>query len=130
MPARSARLVGAFAQAAVHGVRGLRRVGAPGEVERGQQPGVQALDPRARAREVHEHEPLVGLGVAVLRPGGDAEVLDLDREHQLGQRAGREVVAVQRAQGAHAAVTIALDPPRPTSRGTVVDQRTAHGPRP
>src|SRR5512133_2945210 len=28
------------------------------------------------------------------------------------------------------AVTIALDPPRPTSRGTVVDHRTAHGPRP
>jgi hypothetical protein len=28
------------------------------------------------------------------------------------------------------AVTIALEPPRPTSRGTVVAQRTAHGPRP
>ena len=72
----------------------------------------------------------MGLGVAVLRAGGDAEVLDLDREHHLGQLVGRQDVAVQRAQGAHVAVTIALDPPRPTSRGTVVDQRTAHGPRP
>ena len=100
MPARTARIARAVAQAAVDRVRRLGGIGAPGQVERGQERGVQALHARARAREVHEHEALVGLGVAVLRAGGDAEVLDLDREHHLGQLVGRQRVAVQRAQGA------------------------------
>ena len=80
---------------------GVRRLGgarAPRDVQRRQQRRVQALHARARAREVHEHEALVGLGVAVLRARGDAEVLDLDREHHLGQLVGRQRVAVQRAQ--------------------------------
>ena len=53
-PGAQSGLVRAAAQAAVHGVGGPRRVGAPGEVEIGQERGVQALDLWALAREVHE----------------------------------------------------------------------------
>lgn len=91
----------AIAQRGVYRTRFAGRVAAPGDHERGQQRGVEALVRPwpGVAGEVHERQPSVGLGDTVLEARGDPELLDLDRECELGELGLGECDGVQRAQG-------------------------------
>jgi hypothetical protein len=87
------------AQVAMHGARLLAGVLAPGDHQRGEQPRVQLLVATARA-EIHERDASVRLGDAVLEPGGDAQIVDLDRQRERGELVGRELEAMMLAEGA------------------------------
>ena len=71
----------------------------------------------AAAPEIHEHQPTVGLHDPVLRPRDDPEVLDLDREREFSQRRRLERDPVEVGSARVVAITIALEPPSPTSGG-------------
>ena len=106
-----------------------RRLLAPGDHQRRQRLRIERLE--AHRGEVHEGQAAVGLGDPILQAGRDPQLLGLDRERERGQPLGGHAHAEQVAAARDAvAITIALEPPKPTPRGIVVLQLTrAHSAR-
>jgi hypothetical protein len=110
---------------------------AVGEVQRGQQRGVEpfvriALEPVHHLLpldpEVHGDEPLVDLDDAVLKPGRDGELLLLDGEDEGGlggERDGDVVELHQAAQGGHDDRAGSGQADLPRDRGLVADREVA-----
>ena len=108
--------------------RRARRRRGVGDEQRRQQRRVERLAALAR-REVHEQQAPVRLDQPVLRPGGDPEVLGLDRQRQPRPAPPARAGLPQRSHSARrVAITIALDPPSPTSRGISVRSSRAGAP--
>ena len=94
----------------------------PGDDERRQQARRERLE-SVRGAEVHERDAAVHLGDPVLEAGGDSELLGLDVEREPGECVRREGDGMTPHRARSTAITIALEPARPTERGMFVPQR-------